>query len=387
MVKLIHNYIFSAVLFSSLGAVGLFVFVLLTGNVLKDILGLFASGQLTGDMFLKLLWHLIPYVVSYALPLGILTGILIVLGRLSSQSEIIALKSVGLSLWRITAPIFVLSFFGVMLAVALNAYFSPNAKASYRYLLASAVRENPVRFMVPRVFIHEFPGYVLYVGRKNGRELEDFWIWELDSRQRAIKLLRASSGAFSYEEGSTELILTLKEGFSELRSETAPDDLKSIRPAVAFRQTRIRLPLDELWGKSKSRQSLSAMNFRLLLDRKNELTEILNTLPPEASAEERSGLEKDKMAVQIKLHKAFAMGFSVLSLTLVGMPLGIIVRRKETYANAALALFLALGYHFLMIVVGWLEKQPDLRPDLLMWAPNFIFQAVGLYLMYRANKH
>jgi lipopolysaccharide export system permease protein len=80
------------------------------------------------------------------------------------------------------------------------------------------------------------------------------------------------------------------------------------------------------------------------------------------------------------------MAFSVLSLAMIGIPLGVRVGRKETYANVALALILAMTYYFLIIMVGWLENQPALRPDLLIWIPNLLFQTLGLWLIFKANK-
>ena len=88
----------------------------------------------------------------------------------------------------------------------------------------------------------------------------------------------------------------------------------------------------------------------------------------------------------MQIQKNLAMAFSVLSLTLIGIPLGIKVSRKETYANLGLALTLAMGYYFLIIIVGWLEKAPQLRPDIIIWIPNLVFQSIGIWLIFRANK-
>ena len=87
------------------------------------------------------------------------------------------------------------------------------------------------------------------------------------------------------------------------------------------------------------------------------------------------------------MQKNFAMAFSVLSLALIGIPLGIRVGRRETYANFGLALILAFVYYFLVIAVSWLDRQPDLRPDLLVWLPNLVFQGVGIWLLAQANRH
>ena len=51
-----------------------------------------------------------------------------------------------------------------------------------------------------------------------------------------------------------------------------------------------------------------------------------------------------------------------------------------------LAVALALGYYFLTVVVGWMDRHPNLRPDLLMWMPNLIFLAVGVWLFWRVDR-
>lgn len=386
--KLFHRYIFKSVFLSSAAAVGLFVFILLAGNALKEIIGLLAAGQLTGKMFADLLVLLIPYVVSYALPLGILTGILMVLGRMSAGREIVALKSAGVSLWRLSASIFAVTLIGIFISLVINNRYAPEAKSRYKDILANLVREDPLRFIVERTFIKDFPGYVLYVDSKEGRELGDLWIWELDDEYRALRVLRAQTGRFDYEEESDTLILTLKNASAELRSENHPDDLQTIRPTASFRETRLRLPLDRLLGAKRQYVSLSALNLAALLDRKNKFATELERLVriPESNPEEIQKAKKEKIRVQLRIQKNFAMAFSVLSLAMIGIPLGVRVGRKETYANVALALILAMIYYFLIIAVGWLENEPALRPDLLIWLPNLLFQTLGLWLLVKANR-
>ena len=92
------------------------------------------------------------------------------------------------------------------------------------------------------------------------------------------------------------------------------------------------------------------------------------------------------MRVQITLHEKFATAFSVLSFALVAIPLGIKVSRKETSANLALGVSLALTYYFATIVVGFFDNHPAFRPDLLMWLPNLVFQPLGLWRFYKADR-
>ena len=94
MLSLLHRHVLKEIVIATSMAMGLFIFVLLTGNALRDVAGLVASGKLM-QLFSSLLGLLIPYVAAYALPLGMLTGTLIASRRLSSQREITAMKSAG----------------------------------------------------------------------------------------------------------------------------------------------------------------------------------------------------------------------------------------------------------------------------------------------------
>jgi lipopolysaccharide export system permease protein len=98
-------------------------------------------------------------------------------------------------------------------------------------------------------------------------------------------------------------------------------------------------------------------------------------------------MSKDRLKVQVHIQKNFALAFSVFSLAVFGVPLAIQAGRKETYANLGIALVIAMSYYFLIIMVSWLEDSASLRPDLLIWLPNLIFQAIGFWMIHRASRH
>lgn len=387
--KKIHRYIFRSVLFACLASVALFVFVLLAGNALKDIIGLLADGRLRFGLFLQLMLLLIPYVFAYALPLGMLTGILLVLGRMSAERELVAMKSSGMSLWHISTSIILIAIMGVGVSCVINNYYSPSAKSQYRNILSSVVRNDPMRFIVSKSFIHDFPGYVLFTGDKDGNKLRDIWVWELDDSQRVIKLIRAENGTLRFEDQTDSLLLTLNNAVAELRSIRNPDNLQAINPVIKVGNAPLRLPLNRLFGESAGKIKLSSLNYfqlnNLLRNKQGELAAVEKQYGSESANYWNSLLYIGRIRMEIQNN--LAMAFSILALALIGIPLGIKVSRKESYANLGLALALALGYYFLIIAVNWLENRPDLRPDLIVWTPNLFFCVLGIYLIHRANRH
>ncbi|MBL6920326.1 MAG: LptF/LptG family permease [Puniceicoccaceae bacterium] len=376
-----HRHILKEILVATGLAMGLFIFVLLVGNALKDVAELVVAGKLDFWVFLKVLGLLIPYVASFALPLGMLTGTLIALGRLSSQREITAMKSAGLSLYQIAAPVFLIAFFGMIAAILVNLHYAPQSRLERKALLASALTENPVGFIEERRFIHEFPGYVIYMGGRDGSTMKDFWIWELDKAKRVKLFLRAAEGELAYDKSNKELILTLRDGTAEQRDPEQPEAFGQTMPdSLFFGELPIALPLHQLFGDERKRRvRTKEMTFAQLMDRREiELAQEARTGEP---------MTEDRLEVQVHLQKNFALAFSVFSLAVFGVPLAIHVGRKETYANLGIALVIAMSYYFLIIMVSWLEGHPSLRPDLLIWLPNLIFQSIGFWMIYRASRH
>jgi len=390
--KLFHRYIFNAVLVAGLSGVGLFVFVLITGNAVRDILSLFASGQLNLRMFLGLLALLIPYAISFALPMGLLIGILVVLGRMSARREITALKAAGVSIWRISAPILCFACLGVLFSSVINNYYGPKARSEYKSILANIIREDPLRFIVPKTFIQDFPGYVIYVGETEGENLKDFWIWELDEEDQAVRLARAKRGKFTYLENEDVLLLKLFDGFTELRSERNPDDLQRSNPTPTFDSLTVRLSLDKiLGGKRKASTKLNYLSLSELThlnsNLKQEIRALGNRIDDAETYAKWQALRVEMTKVQYQIQHNYSMSFSILALAIIGIPLGIKASRSETYANIAIALVLCLIYYMFMIVVDWVSATPSCYPQFLVWIPNLAYQGFGGYLMLRSNRH
>jgi len=90
--------------------------------------------------------------------------------------------------------------------------------------------------------------------------------------------------------------------------------------------------------------------------------------------------------LKFQIQQNFAFALAVMSLCLVGVPLGLKASRKETSANLSIAVGLALGYYFLIVMTSWASRMPEIRPDLLVWLPNIAFISAGVWLLQRANR-
>jgi len=379
--KLLHRYIFASVALTSFAAVAVLTFIVALGSVLKDLLPSVLAGQLAPEIFLHLIVLTVQYSICYTLPGGVLTGVLLVLGRMSADREITAIRSSGVSIAGISAPIFLFALIGTGLSLAVNFYFMPRAKVTYEQEFAEAVRSNPLSFIVPKTFIRDFPNRIVFVGENKNLKLKDVWVWELDKQARATAVNHAERADLVYDDKSNSLHLTGYNVTVETRDGQNPEKFGEGFKGYTGHSEMLSqtLSLEKITGVPKHKLKLEWLTFDQLMAERQRLLQP----DPKLSLAER---DQQRIIVQTVIQQKAAMAFSVLSFALIAIPLGIKVSRKETSANLGIALALAMGFYLLTIAIHGLEQKPAFRPDLLMWLPNLGFQALGISMFRKSDR-
>ncbi len=379
--NLLDRYIFKSVLFTCLAAVGLFAFIVLVPNIARDLLSYVLAGQLSAAVFGKLMLLLVPLAITYALPMGLLTGVLLTLGRLTADHEITAMRAAGISVPRLTRSVLVLGLLGAAVGLYFNFESMPRARVEYHRELAEAVRTNSLSFIEEKTFLRNFPGYMVYVNEKAGSELKDFWLWELDDQKRVKRLVRAQSGHLEYDDSDNSLILTLTHAQVETRDEKNPENFADASPVVSFERSEpVRLSLNRFIKPGGVRVKQDWMTFNQL---RAERVRLGARVPPPGAEKD---FARDRMKLELVYQDKFNTALAVFSLALIGVPLGIKVSRRETSANFGVALLLTLGYYLLTVAVKALDRHPEYRPDLLIWVPNLLLLALGAWLFTRIER-
>jgi lipopolysaccharide export system permease protein len=387
--KTLHRYLLRQVIASLLMTVLVFTFVLLIGNVLKEILGLLVNRQASVGIVFEAVALLIPFVWVFALPMGMLTATLLVFGRFSADQELTAARAGGVSLITLAMPILLLSLLLSGLSAWVNLDLGPRSRVAYKDLLFRFTAQLSTAQLLPEGrYLSDFPGHVVYVGKNRDGALEDVEIYGLGGGTNAPFTLFAPRGRLSWDVTNRVIELQLQEA----RGVTLQGDHAA---TLSLGNVPLTFQFDRLNGK-RDRTSNSDMSFTQLrrelqaLERRfagpadAPTAENVESPAPQALAAEQVRQATSRLRVQI--HRQVAFSFACFGFTLVGIPLGIRVHRRETNVGFAIAIVLVLIYYSFIMLGLSLDDHPEWSPHLLLWVPNFLFQGVGAVLLWRANR-
>lgn len=382
--KTLHTYLTRQVLASLLMTVAVFTFVLLLGNVLREILTLLINRQATFALVGKAIGLLVPFVWAFALPMGMLTATLLIFGRFSADQELTAVRASGISLLSLITPILLLSIALCAVNALVNMEVAPRCRVAYKRLLNTLKVELSNLQLPEGRFVKDFPGYIFYVGRNRQGELHDVLVFILKNETNTVGSIRAPEGKVEIDTAGMKVNLDLYRAETIYEGTPGGGDVK------------LQLDLDPNKRRDDSPE-VSDMTFLQLweeyysLERRlqSSSTSLAGLTPEQLKARKRELLRRrDDLTspVRFQIHKQVAFSFACLGFTLVGIPLGIRVHRRETNIGIAVALLLVAVYYSFVLTGQALETKPEYAPHLIVWAPNFLFQAAGAVLLWRANR-
>src|SRR4030095_1984161 len=179
--RTLHFYLTRQVLATLSMTVAVFTFVLMLGSVLKEILGLMVGGQVGPGFLVEAIALLIPFVLVFALPMGMLTAALLVFGRFSADNELTAARASGISLVALISPILLMSVVFSGVCAAVNLHVAAYCRVAYKRLLFEFGAQAGL-FIQEKTFIKDFPDRIVYAGevdrseeRRVGKEGRSRW--------------------------------------------------------------------------------------------------------------------------------------------------------------------------------------------------------------------
>lgn len=384
--KTLHGYVARQVLATLAMTVAVFTGLFLIVNVLKEILPLLLSPQVPFMNVLQAVAMLLPFGLVFALPMGLLTATLLVFGRLSADQELTAVRAGGVSLLALVTPVLWIGVLASGVSAFATLEVAPRCRVAFKEMSYAFGMARPTALLVEQRFT-DFPGsstsWSVYLGRRTGEaEFANVLLYEMRQEQ-LTRRIHARRARVTADTVARQIILQLFDAEVFTKSLASGGDPAAAGPAtnaaagpvgewnmVFFEEAPpVRLDLSGLQP-ADTKPKISEMTFRQLL----------------AELRERRRQGVDATPVLVNLNRQVSFSFACVSFTLIGIPLGLRGHRRETSFGIAAALMLTAGYYsFIILGQSW-ETRPHLHPQLIVWLPNFLFQGIGGWLLWRANR-
>jgi lipopolysaccharide export system permease protein len=366
--SIINRYIFRGMVSPFLLNLVFFTLIFLTTKIL-DITNLIVNYRIGFFKVLMLFVYSMPYFLVFVIPMSVMMGVLLTFLRMATDNEIVALKSGGVSLYRMLPPVILFSLLGCAMTAAMTLYGLPWGKTAFKNLVRDVAVSNLNIGLKERTFNDAFEGMMLYVNKIDLKSdmLEDVFI-EDRRHEKVVSTIVAHKGELVLQPEILSFVLRLKDG---IVNQVKLDQKTS--NAVTFKTYEVTLDVKQAVRTSKSKvkdeEEMSLKELRRFIE---------------------SAREKDTRYYKalIQFHNKFSIPLACLVLGILAVPLGVAAKATKRSYGLGLGLFFFLCYYALMSF-GWvLGKSGTYPPAMGIWAPNAVMGMVGIFLLVRtANEN
>lgn len=368
--KILDRYLLGQITLTTLASCGTLTVLLVVMNAFKRVFELLINNEVPLLTILQMVLLLVPQVLTFTIPWGFLVALLLVLGRMAHDLEILALRAAGLGLVPFVAPVILFSLLLSLLCFYNNAVLAPRCITAFKDVLVDLGRNNPTALIRAQEPITRFPGYRIYVDKKYGNTVEGISIWELDSQSVPRRNIRAERGQITADLQSMMLTITLFNARTEERG-SDPTNLAKIQVGLRASQLPLPVSLRPIMESGKrpkiSNQTLGELTERIFSGQNEPVAALIGMLT--------------------EFQKRMAISVACFTFALVGIPLAVYAHRRETSIGFAVSLGVVVTYWMLILVADALKEKAAAYPELIIWMPNLIFQALGFWMLYKVNRH
>ncbi len=395
------------------------------------------------DVLVKLIAYATSAFVPAVLPLAVLLSSIMVMGGLGERSELTPMRSAGLGLFRIMAPLIVF----VLGLSAFSFYFSNNvlpiANLKFQSLLWDVTRAKPALNLRPGVFFGGLDGFSIRVGDKNDRtgELSDVLIYDHRKPFQANKtVVRAAKGTMGRSTDNRFLVLVLENGRIYDEQGSGPvrgqDNLPLLRGE--FQREEIHIDLSGM-GMKRTDEELFKDHYKMLtlgqlsyavdslqkrlhertMDQEQNLRNamlVLRDTLPMAPGNAHAGMrpapavlypiamDKAREAINelgrmvderrdrttqiakfnIEWHRKLMLAFACVVFFFIGAPLGAIVRKGGMGVPAVISILFFLVFHVISYSTEQMVKAGALPAWPGMWAGTLVLLPIGIFITWKA---
>ncbi len=336
-------------------------FILAAGNIIQTVDMVMNKGVELLQV-VKIFFLFLPYVLIFTIPISVLAAVLLGFGRLSGDNEVTALRTSGVSIYKVVLPVVISGFIISLISVPLNDKILPQSEFAARKLLKRIGIKNPTAMLEPGVFVKGFKDYVIFIYNVKGNMLEDIRIYQ-PQEGKPTRTIVAKRGEVIPLPEENSVKLKLSDGTADEISSEKPDEFYKL----SFKNYYMTLNLDEAVDTATIQKKAREKSIKeILLDIKNLSEETIAVIP-----------------LSIELHKKLALAFSSLVFVLVGIPLAITTHRRERFVGFGLAIVLFLIYWGIMLTGIAFAIRGIIPPWLGVWSADILLFGTGVVMFYR----
>lgn len=363
--ELIMPFLFGVVAFTSIGV---------SVGVLLDLLRRVTESGLPFGVAVQIFLLKLPYFVGFAFPMSMLLSCLMVYGRLSGDSELIALRSCGVSVYRLVAPAIAIGLLVTTVNFAFNEAIIPAANRQAADVLEQAITKGQPSFTEKNILYQEFRTVRQPNGRREELLSRTFYAREYDGQQmKGLTILDFSKDGLNQIIASETAQWNGEEKAWDFFNGTiylvAPDG--SYRNIVRFDQQQLKLPRTPL-DIAKNSRDADEMSIA-------EINEYLKLI-------EQGGNQREIRKMRLRMQQKMALPFACLAFGLVGATMGVRPQRTSRAAGFGLSLIIIVSYYLLIIVGQGLYQFGVFNSFLAGWLPTLVALGAGIFLLFRLNR-
>jgi LPS export ABC transporter permease LptG/LPS export ABC transporter permease LptF len=312
-----------------------------------------------GDVALLALLSL-PWMVVLTIPMAFLLAVLVGLGRLGADSELVALRSCGVGPGALYRPVLAAAAALAILVLLLYNVVLPPANQALEKSMVRMAATSIVNVVAPRTFREPRPGVMLFFDRvgSDGRSFEGIFLVLGDPSEPPDRVIVARRGALALE--GDRLWLDL---FGSTVHELDPQDPSRYR--ISRNESQRLLLAGELANPSNTRV-VSERGIR-----SQSLGQLWRTAHGRAP-------EPIRRLAWVEIHKKFAIPFACVAFALVGIPLADSFRRGGRGASFALSLAILVVYYVLLTSGETWAQEGRVSPAVAMWTANALLLLAGV---------
>lgn len=404
--KTIDRYILKQLISVTFLGVLSLTMLLLLGQLFKELHTLLVESGAPPTIVIDFILQVIPFSLTFSVPWGFLTAVLLVYGRLAADNELTSMRMAGLSLWRLSAPAIGMGIALSALCYYINIEVAPKGKNAMSDLVMEAAMNNPRNLLNSSQSMTKLDKVQLYIEHREGDELKGLHVYPVDKGSSmgsdfdAIHAESAVIGEFDLK--SRLLSLTLKNA----RIERSGGELTDM-PAIAVMPLRVHIPLKNNRKLKPNRFTNSEISYILNhikithplkmqnLERYEDNASVKPAFPcarqlwaevrKDVAYYEGMRIKKHRLAFETEGVQRASFACACIVFSLIGVPLAITARRKDTSTGFAMGILVAAVYFMALVFCELSRKSSGITPYIVLWLPNVLCIAYAVWQHQKAK--